>query len=262
MFDLHHHSVAGRARRDGRRHSRAHRHRVHDHRVPAVVACAQVLPAALATRRNVAIADRASSPRYRHAYVAFVDSDAADRLTADAAARRRLPVLAAIVTRHDRRIAGAAEDQRRRAGCELRLARDAADRASACTPKPSCAASVFRRPRAGSFGFVRVSPTNGCPTAARSSGSIRRTAASSHVVNAQSLPLATKAFNLVYPIHASTVGGFIYKAAMTAAGLALTLLGTLAVYGFWRHRVNAIGRPPCHPSSAPSRSQLTRDTGS
>ena len=57
------------------------------------------------------------------------------------------------------------------------------------------------------------------------------------VVDAQSLPLATKAFNLVYPIHASTVGGFIYKAAMTAAGLALTLLGTLAVYGFWRHRV-------------------------
>jgi uncharacterized iron-regulated membrane protein len=57
------------------------------------------------------------------------------------------------------------------------------------------------------------------------------------VVAAQSLPLATKAFNLVYPIHASTVGGFIYKAAMTAAGLALTLLGTLAVYGFWRHRV-------------------------
>ena len=57
------------------------------------------------------------------------------------------------------------------------------------------------------------------------------------VVDARSLPLATRAFNLVYPIHASTVGGFIYKAAMTAAGLALTLLGTLAVYGFWRQRV-------------------------
>ena len=57
------------------------------------------------------------------------------------------------------------------------------------------------------------------------------------VVDAKSLPLATRAFNLVYPIHASTVGGFLYKTAMTAAGLALTLLGTLAVYGFWRHRV-------------------------
>ncbi len=51
--------------------------------------------------------------------------------------------------------------------------------------------------------------------------------------DAHSLPLATRAFNLVYPLHASTVGGFIYKALMTAAGLALTLLGTLAVYGFW-----------------------------
>jgi uncharacterized iron-regulated membrane protein len=55
-------------------------------------------------------------------------------------------------------------------------------------------------------------------------------------VGAQSLPLAAKAFNLVYPLHASTVGGFLYRTAMTAAGLALTLLGTLAVYGFWRHR--------------------------
>lgn len=58
-----------------------------------------------------------------------------------------------------------------------------------------------------------------------------------NVVDARLLPRATRAFNLVYPIHASTVGGFIYKAAMTAAGLALTLLGTLAVYGFWRQRV-------------------------
>lgn len=57
------------------------------------------------------------------------------------------------------------------------------------------------------------------------------------VVDARSLPLATRAFNIVYPIHASTVGGIIYKASMTVAGLALTLLGTLAVYGFWRHRV-------------------------
>lgn len=58
-----------------------------------------------------------------------------------------------------------------------------------------------------------------------------------NVVDALLLPRATRAFNVVYPIHASTVGGFIYKAAMTAAGLALTLLGTLAVYGFWRQRV-------------------------
>lgn len=51
--------------------------------------------------------------------------------------------------------------------------------------------------------------------------------------DAHTLPLATRAFNLVYPIHASTVGGIVYKALMTIAGLALTLLGTLAVYVFW-----------------------------
>ena len=120
---------------------------------------------------------------------------------------------------------------------ELRLGRDAANRAAHVSPKPSCAASVFRHPRAGSSGFARVSPTNGCPTAARIFWFDPADGRLVHVVNAQSLPLATKAFNLVYPLHASTVGGFIYKAAMTAAGLALTLLGTLAVYGFWRHRV-------------------------
>ena len=61
-------------------------------------------------------------------------------------------------------------------------------------------------------------------------------------LDARSLPLAARAFNIVYPVHASTIGGLVYKAAMTVAGLALTLMGTLAVYGFWRHRV-ASGRP-------------------
>ena len=54
--------------------------------------------------------------------------------------------------------------------------------------------------------------------------------------DARTLPLATRAFNLVYPIHASTVGGIAYKTAMTAAGLSLTLLGTLAVFGFWSYQ--------------------------
>jgi uncharacterized iron-regulated membrane protein len=56
--------------------------------------------------------------------------------------------------------------------------------------------------------------------------------------DARPLPLATRAFNLVYPIHASTVGGLVYLAAMTATGLALTLLGTLTVFGFWSHRAS------------------------
>jgi uncharacterized iron-regulated membrane protein len=61
-------------------------------------------------------------------------------------------------------------------------------------------------------------------------------------LDARSLPLAARAFNIVYPLHASTVGGFLYKAAMTIAGVALTLLGTLAVYGFWGHRLRRTAR--------------------
>jgi uncharacterized iron-regulated membrane protein len=36
-----------------------------------------------------------------------------------------------------------------------------------------------------------------------------------------------------YPLHTAKVGGMAMKLLMTVSGLALTLLGTLAVYGFW-----------------------------
>lgn len=61
--------------------------------------------------------------------------------------------------------------------------------------------------------------------------------------NALSLPLATRAYNLVYPLHASKVGGFIYKTVMTATGLTLTLLGLLAVYAFWGFRARQKSLP-------------------
>lgn len=56
------------------------------------------------------------------------------------------------------------------------------------------------------------------------------------VRDALALPLATRVFNAVYPVHAAKVGGVIYTIVMTASGLALTLLGSLAVYGFWSFR--------------------------
>ena len=62
--------------------------------------------------------------------------------------------------------------------------------------------------------------------------------------NPRTLPLATRAFNLVYPLHASTVGGILYKSAMTISGLALTLLGTLAVFGFWRYQTRRAAPAP------------------
>jgi uncharacterized iron-regulated membrane protein len=54
--------------------------------------------------------------------------------------------------------------------------------------------------------------------------------------------LATRAFNLVYPLHVARVGGIVYQIVMTAAGLALTLLGTLAVIGFWSYQTRQRAR--------------------
>lgn len=67
--------------------------------------------------------------------------------------------------------------------------------------------------------------------------------------DAHALPLATRAFNIIYPLHASTVGGIVYLAAMTAAGLALTLLGTLAIFGFWSFQARRAGLPGSARSS-------------
>ena len=60
--------------------------------------------------------------------------------------------------------------------------------------------------------------------------------------DAMTLPLATRAFNLVYPLHVARVGGVVYQVVMTATGLALTLLGTLAVIGFWRYQIRQSAR--------------------
>lgn len=43
----------------------------------------------------------------------------------------------------------------------------------------------------------------------------------------------TQAFNMAYPLHAAKVGGLPYRLVMTLCGLALTLLGSLAVWTFW-----------------------------
>jgi uncharacterized iron-regulated membrane protein len=40
-------------------------------------------------------------------------------------------------------------------------------------------------------------------------------------------------YNMLYPLHAAKVGGLGYRLVMTLAGLALALLGSLAVWSFW-----------------------------
>jgi uncharacterized iron-regulated membrane protein len=51
--------------------------------------------------------------------------------------------------------------------------------------------------------------------------------------DARSHPSRVKAYNLFYPIHAAKVGGLPYRLVMTLSGLALVLLGSLAVWSFW-----------------------------
>lgn len=45
----------------------------------------------------------------------------------------------------------------------------------------------------------------------------------------------------LYPVHAAKTGGIAWKLAMSVSGIVLTLLGSLAVYGFWQTKWN-IGR--------------------
>jgi len=40
-------------------------------------------------------------------------------------------------------------------------------------------------------------------------------------------------YNALYPLHAAKVGGLAFRIVMTLSGLALTMLGSLAVWSFW-----------------------------
>ncbi|MFV0624289.1 PepSY-associated TM helix domain-containing protein [Sphingomonas sp. ac-8] len=42
----------------------------------------------------------------------------------------------------------------------------------------------------------------------------------------------------LYPIHAAKTGGLLWKLVMSLSGIALGMLGSLAVYGFWRTQWN------------------------
>ena len=48
---------------------------------------------------------------------------------------------------------------------------------------------------------------------------------------------ATSINEKFYPVHTGKAGGLIWKLAMTLSGIALTLLGSLAVWSFWIRRV-------------------------
>jgi len=51
--------------------------------------------------------------------------------------------------------------------------------------------------------------------------------------DALALPLGSRIANADYPLHAAKVGGLPYRLVMTISGMALGLLGSLAVISFW-----------------------------
>lgn len=57
--------------------------------------------------------------------------------------------------------------------------------------------------------------------------------------DALALPAETRGFNTFYPLHAGKVGGLAYRLVMTLSGIAMTLLGSLAVWTFWFRRPKA-----------------------
>lgn len=54
--------------------------------------------------------------------------------------------------------------------------------------------------------------------------------------NAAALDDRVATYNMLYPLHAAKVGGLVYRIVMTVSGLALGMLGTLAVWSFWFRR--------------------------
>ena len=59
--------------------------------------------------------------------------------------------------------------------------------------------------------------------------------------DALALPAQARGFNMLYPLHAAKVGGLAYRLVMTCSGLALAMLGSLAVWSFW------FARKPARP---------------
>lgn len=54
--------------------------------------------------------------------------------------------------------------------------------------------------------------------------------------DANGAPTGAKIFNAAYPLHAGKVGGLPWRLVMTLSGLAMALLGSLAVWTFWFRR--------------------------
>lgn len=65
--------------------------------------------------------------------------------------------------------------------------------------------------------------------------------------DSRDLSARVTAYNRFYPLHAAKVGGLPYRLAMTVSGLALALLGSLAVWSFWFGGGRKVAVAPARP---------------
>ena len=68
--------------------------------------------------------------------------------------------------------------------------------------------------------------------------------------DALTLPSGAQAFNMAFPIHASKVGGWTWRILLTITGLAMTMLGSFAVWSFWFRRPKPVKRAVKQPALA------------
>jgi uncharacterized iron-regulated membrane protein len=61
-----------------------------------------------------------------------------------------------------------------------------------------------------------------------------------------------QAYFSFYPLHTGEAGGILHRWLMTLSGLALALLGSLAVWSFWRDRTSGIRKSTTHDKSGKS----------
>ena len=68
--------------------------------------------------------------------------------------------------------------------------------------------------------------------------------------DALALPAGPRVFNSAYPVHSGKVGGLAWRLVLTLVGLALIMLGSLAMWSFWFRRPKA-SRPVLIPQRVP-----------
>ncbi|MBW8304974.1 MAG: PepSY domain-containing protein, partial [Brevundimonas sp.] len=79
------------------------------------------------------------------------------------------------------------------------------------------------------------------------------TSAVARVSDAQTLTRGERAVHAIYPLHAGSVGGWLYEWVTVVSGLALAALGGVGLWAFLKQRLGRTRRRPVRPGAPPRR---------